>query len=264
MFAREWLGHLVGSYVAPAFAAGSRLRGARLLHPRGVLHRGEVRSLARDDDALMALGDRLAGPAIVRFSSALFRGERAPDLLGLAVRFCSDPLPSVDPDGCDQDLLFATMPGIFRLPAALVRTDVHDFLANDYYGALSFDVDGIGRAKLRVRPEGDTKRGEGRERRLAEAVAVGDARLVLEIRRRGHARWSPVVAIDVGERLELDDRELRFVPYLNARGIRPVGFVHAMRGATYAASAFSRKESPRIDDVEPGRTSDLQLRRSHA
>lgn len=248
MSLRELAGNLVGKLVAPAFVAAARLRDGRAVHRHGVLHRGYARPLAHEDPALAALSMRLQGPVLLRFSAALFDAERAPDVLGLAMRFCSAGAPDAAPSACDQDLVLATTPGVLRLPVALARTDVHDWLANRYYGALSFDVDGVGRVKLRATPvgtRGREGREGGREERLELAALLGDARIMLELRRRGRAQWSPISVIDVGERLEDDPWDLRFVPFLDACGIRPVGFVHALRGATYAASAATRQEHRR-------------------
>jgi hypothetical protein len=56
------------------------------------------------------------------------------------------------------------------------------------------------------------------------------------------ARFKRVARLKLTGWLELDQEALRFDPFRNGRGLRPVGFVHAMRRATYAASQRHRPE----------------------
>jgi hypothetical protein len=54
-----------------------------------------------------------------------------------------------------------------------------------------------------------------------------------------------VARIDLDQPVELDDRALRFDPFRSGAGIVPVGFVHAIRRAAYAASQHARAISER-------------------
>lgn len=179
---------------------------------------------------------RLSGPAFVRLSSALFHAER-PDLLGVAVTLRGDaPI---------QDMLFATTRSLFTLPLAVFTTNVHDFLDNDYWAITPFELDGVGRVHLRLvpRPHPKPRRERGhlvdRETLVDEAAARGSAGFDLEIRPRGGA-WTPLLAIRLGEEIELPEGSLRMTPFHDGRGLHPVGFVNALRRFTYAASVGGR------------------------
>ncbi|HYP86757.1 MAG TPA: hypothetical protein VEQ59_01350, partial [Polyangiaceae bacterium] len=78
----ERYGMLVGAWLAPITAALSRRRRARMFHPDGLVYQAEVEPCTSDPE-LRPVAERLSGTALVRFSSALWRGERAwPDVLG--------------------------------------------------------------------------------------------------------------------------------------------------------------------------------------
>ena len=107
----EGLGYAVGLAMAPLVAVGSLVRQARFLHPDGTVYRAEVTVAAAPDDAAAArLAAALAGPALVRLSSAWWKGGKEwLDVLGLAMRLRRDAHPSSEPGPEDQDLLFATI-----------------------------------------------------------------------------------------------------------------------------------------------------------
>ncbi len=238
-----WLGRAASLLLAPVTGGIAWLRAARMLHPVGVVVRAEVIPEPGLDPQLAAVADRLAGPALVRLSNAWWKHREWPDALGVAVRLRSSASPpSVRPEPGDQDLLFATIRRPFLLPIDPLRTDVHDFLANDFYGTSPFRVLGVGRARLRLRPVRSRDVLEGdRDARLARAIEAGDASFALEAKRFGRP-WRRIVRIELGEEIDLDQEELRFSPFRDGRGITPVGFVHGLRAATYAASrAASRR-----------------------
>jgi hypothetical protein len=239
----EGLGRVIGSLWGPAVRVGAALRHARLFHPEGVTYRAEVRELI-PRESLTPLATRLVGPALVRLSSALWRGQREwPDILGLAVRLRSEERLTEEPSPGDQDLLFATLRSPWTLGLAPLSTDTHDWLENDYYAVSPFHVAGLGRAKLRITASRADAPGHTRVERLEAALQAGKARFTLEVfPRRGEAagRWYPIAELHLLELVSLNPATLRFWPYRNGRGITPVGFIHALRIPTYRQSQEAR------------------------
>lgn len=237
-------GWLAGLALAPITGSVSALRRSRMFHPRGVLYRADVEP-APGSPALEGLASTLAGPALIRWSSAWWkRGERT-DVLGCAIRFGSDPLNAIPQPG-DQDLLLATIRRPWSMAFAPWTTDCHDFLANHYYGVSPFRV-GARRVEWRLAPEREAPPGPSRGERLERAVRAGHASLRLELADYSGPLFPPVgesfqsvVRLHLREHAELDQEALRFDPFRAGRGIMPVGFVHFMRKATYLASQRAR------------------------
>lgn len=255
----ERLGTLLGALLAPFAGGASLLRHGRVLHPSGVLYRADVEPIGQEgqEGQVGQVSRRLAGAALVRLSSALWRHREWTDVLGVAIRLRAgdDPArvtsPQAEPG--DQDLLLATIRRPWTLLLAPWMTQQHDFLANDYYGVSPFEVDGYGRVEWRLvtpRPS-MSESGLEREERLEHDVRAGRAELRLEMRPLGSEmahRWIPVVRIRLVERVVLDEEALRFSPFLDGRGIRPYGFIHALRRATYAASQVGRQLAERAEE----------------
>jgi hypothetical protein len=241
---RESIGRAGGWLSAPVFAAIALARRARVFHPEGIVLSARVESIAVDARARRVAAN-LAGPAIVRFSTALWRkGREWPDALGCAIRLRDDETPGVVPGPGDQDLLFATI----RTPSATalgpVGTHVHDFLANTYFATAPFDLSGVGRVKWRLVPERRSPPRGDRGRSLQAAVARGQAAMRLELRRTWRARYVAVARVVLLEVVELDQDALRFSPFRAGRGIVPRGLVHALRRGAYAASQQFGHERP--------------------
>lgn len=248
----ELLGWAVGWMLAPVAAVGSALRGARVLHASGVVYKARVEARpGAVGGALGAAASRLEGDALVRLSSALWRGgAELPDVLGFAVRIHGPHEPIAQASPGDQDILFATI----RRPSALIlgplMTNPHSFMLNDYYGVSPFDVEGIGRVRLRVvspraaaravraAPGGRSVR---RDEELRRAVEAGTATFTLEMKRRAPGSvWEPIVAIRLIEPADVDQEALRFSPFQEDRGVVPRGFIHALRHGVYWASQRAR------------------------
>lgn len=227
-------GTVVGAIIGPIFAAGSAARQARVFHPKGVIHAATVTSSH-------PVGERLAGGAIVRFSGAAWRRERAPDMLGMAIRFRKDRPPSVVPHEDDQDLVLATMRSVFAIPVAFFTTNPHDFLGNTYRGAALFAVDGLGRVRLQARPLAPSPEAADRTHRLDRAIANGNA--VFAIEAASSDGVVELATLVVGPRLTLDEAELAFHPFREGQGIRPTGFVQDLRRAVYPASQAARRSA---------------------
>lgn len=240
---REQIGRGVGWVLAPLTAAGSFIRRARLFHPDGVVYRAEVLPAASSGPAA-DVAARLAGPALVRLSSGWWKGdEERPDALGVSIRFRSDPSITAAPAPGDQDLLTASFPSLWLLPVAPLLTDEHDFFTNDYYAMAPFDVQGLGRAKLRLRPRRVPADGD-RAEIVERAIAAGLAIFELEARRLGpRSRYEPIATIRLLGRVVIDQEALRFSPFRSGRGIVPSGFVQAARIGTYYLSQLARPKS---------------------
>jgi hypothetical protein len=239
----EELGRVIGGIWAPAVRVGATLRHARILHPEGITYRAEVR-VVTPRESLQPVASRLAGSALVRLSTALWRGQREwPDVLGLAVRLRSEEAVTEEASPGDQDLLFATVRSPWTLGLAPFSTDTHDWLENDYYAVSPFHVNGLGRAKLRAVASHADAPGQTRVERLEAARRTGQARFTFEVRPlKGESagRWYPLVELRLLEQVELEPATLRFWPFRNGRGITPVGFVHSLRIPTYRQSQEAR------------------------
>lgn len=240
----ELLGFAAGAVIAPLAAVVSMARRGRAVHRNGVVYRAEVTPDALSG-AEKELGQRLSGPALVRFSSGLWRveTERKPDLLGVSIRFRKDTTVSALPTQGDQDLLFATLRRAWLLVPAAFTTNVRSFLWDDYYTVAKFESEELGLVKFRLVAPRIPDTGESRERALDEAAKDGTAVLALQARdvRRG-AVYEPVARIRLIERVDVDQDALRSSPFRAGRGIVARGFLNAIRVLPYAASQLARPQ----------------------
>jgi hypothetical protein len=236
------LGVAVGWAIAPFFGLSSLLRQARTFHPRGPTYHALV---VRHRDAgpeVGGLAARLEGPAVVRWSGALWkRSQRLPDVLGCAIRFRRSEGDSAAPERDDQDLLFATILRPWTMPSAPFTTIVRNYLANTYYAVSPFDVGEPRRVYFRLQPAVSPRASRGsREARLASATERGEATLDLGIADGPFGPWSPLVCVRLVAEAEIDGEALRFDPFRDGRGLRPRGFVHALRRGVYRLSQRAR------------------------
>jgi hypothetical protein len=215
-----------------------------MFHPDGVLYEAEVIGCGESRD-LATLGERLAGSAIARLSSAWWRGKDWPDVLGFALRFRSPDSQPLAPRSTDQDLLLATVRFPWTTPFAPLATRFSSFLWNHYHAVSPFEVPGVGRVKLRLRsPRIKNHEGIARAEHLRRTTSESRARWVLEARRLDRSpllrRWEPVAEVRLLRPIQVDQAALRFSPFRSGRGLAPVGFVHFLRAAAYAASQRAR------------------------
>jgi hypothetical protein len=252
----EHVGTLVGMVVAPFFGIASWLRRGRAFHPEGTCFWATVTPVAVDP-RLTRVAEHLGRRALVRLSPALWRGVHEHfEVLGCAVRFTDREDETAGP--LDQDLLCAT---IWR-PATLLLssffTNASDYLANVYDAAAPFDVQGIGRCLIRLVPaRGPSPDAPDREARLERAFAQHEAAFRLEVRRADERAWEPLAQIDLRQHARLDQEALRFDPWNAGRGLRPRGFVHAIRRAAYRMSQKLRPARGRRLPVRaPSKTGD--------
>ena len=239
---RETIGSLIGKIWAPAIATIARARHARMFHPVGLTFAGEAEPVGTGQ--LRDVGEALAGRVLVRCSGALWkRPLQRFEVLGIAMRFRNRSGPDLDAHAYigDQDLLFATILSPITLPIAPFSTNAHDFLANRYWAVAPFAV-GDSRIKLRLRPA-TRGIGEGaRNQRLRGDVVLGRAAFTLEARPTLRTGWQPIARIRLTHEVRVDQVALRFDPFRAGAGIEPVGLVHAIRRAAYAASQYARPD----------------------
>jgi len=258
-------GRLLGAAAAPFFALTTKLRRARTFHPRGDLLEATVTVDPSVPADARAIAERLAGPAVVRLSSALSKHRaQAFDVLGCALRFGGY--------AGDQDLLLATIKRPWSLGFAPLTTKTRDYLANDYFGVSPFTLrsdtrGGEARGYFRLRAErggrgGATthanpnanananevrrERGAARDSRMARRkILASDVRagavLVLEVAPGPRGPFAPLVRIRLDALLDADRPELRFDPFRASRGIAPRGLVHGLRRSVYPASHRARQ-----------------------
>lgn len=182
----------------------------------------------------------------MRFSGALWKhSEDAQDVLGCAIRFRRDDQETPEPADDDQDLLFATIRRPYTMPFSPLSTNVEDYLANDYFAVSPFDV-GIGeRIYLRLHPARRSSEARGtRSEKLARDVVEGHAQLNLEYGFEPFGPWHPLATVSLERVAHVDGEAIRFRPFRAGRGIRPRGFVHALRSGVYAVSQWAR---PRLE-----------------
>ena len=240
--AGEAFGRVIGVVVAPGAAAVARTRGGRALHPKGTVCAAEVVAAAEDPE-LVPLARRLAGGAIVRMSGSLWRRADLPEMLGCAVRFRGPRTltPEVDPE--DQDVLFATARAAWAIPLAMLTTAHHDYLHNVYYTIGRLDVPEVGQVELRLVPLSiAAPDGASRGVRLRSAMESGHARLRLELRGLGEMQrsWRPLCDLRLRGPLKIEARALCFSPFQTGQALLPRGFLHAIRGPSYAAAQAPR------------------------
>ncbi|HEX8822185.1 MAG TPA: hypothetical protein VF794_19825 [Archangium sp.] len=240
----EIVGRAVGTLWGPQFRATSERRHARALHAEGICLQAEVVPV-QTDPPFTDVAERLAGSALVRLSTATWRGGREwPDILGASVRFRRDTHLSAEAAPGDQDVLFATLRHVVTLAPAFLSTHVHDWLDNDYYGLAPFTVRGLGKAKLRLTSlRADSQRHGSRVERLRDAMYAGQAVLTFEVlpRERGLPHtWTPLAELFLRDEVVLDPERLRFDPFRDGLGIIPRGFLHAIRLPVYQQSQEGR------------------------
>jgi hypothetical protein len=235
---RERIGAALGVLAAPAVTAITKWRHARMFHPLGHTFAGYAEPVA---GPFASLGRELTGRVLARCSAALWRsGWEHLDVLGLALRFRSGIGTDLDerPQPGDQDLLTATIRSPLTMLASPLFTDASDFAGNKYWAVSPFQHH-VGRIELRLVPIDPPGLQAGtREQRLRRAVSTGRAAWWLQARRTLTLRWHSAARIQLDHALDLDQALLAFDPFRGA--LRPVGLVHAIRRAVYAAGQHAR------------------------
>lgn len=234
----ERVAELAGFAVAPLFALASLVRRARTFHPEGDVFRGEAIVAPRAYGAEAEVGKRLAGKLVVRLSSALRKGEpRYPDVLGCAIRFGGERARD------RQDVLFATVRTPYFLFLSPFFTRVDDYLENDYFGVSPFQIEGLGRRYLRLRPVERTFPVDpttARDERIELDARDGQAVFTLGTSESAFGPFSDVALVALVAKVDPDSHATAFSPTSHGRGLAPVGVVHALQRGVYAASQWAR------------------------
>jgi hypothetical protein len=207
-----------------------------MFHPEGMTFVGRTVAV---DGPYRELGEELAGRVLVRASAALWRGDfEHLDVLGMALRFRRSAAEfDARARPGDQDLLTATIRSPLTMLASPFFTDATDFVGNKYWAVSPFETD-VGRVELRLVPVDPARFPGRRAARLFQAVQAGRASWWVEARRTLRLRWHRVARVDLEHEVDIDQDALFFDPFRGT--LRPVGLVHAIRHATYAASQRTR------------------------
>lgn len=244
---RELAGLALGLLIAPLFARVSHARRARMLHPEGSTYRAALSPDPNVHSRWRELAERLSGPALLRFSGALWRGGfEHLDVLGIALRLRHASEWTEPAQSADQDLLFATIRSPFTMVFAPLTTRPGDYLANHYWAVSPFDIGQPRHVKFRLSPRRlqfeqlCSARVSDRNEGLRTEVLAGTVQLDLEVRDTFSLRFEPLATVHLLAPVSLDQAALRFSPFNAGRGVVPSGFVHALRRATYAASQWAR------------------------
>ena len=237
---RETVGDAIGRIWSPVISAISTLRQARTFHPTGHTFAGRIEPIVGGN--FDALGARLDGRVLVRVSGALSKREREWfDVLGLGMRIRPGRGVAITESAVpgDQDLLFATIRSPLTMALSPFTTDASNFL-QPYWAVSPFAAPPVGRIELRLRPIGHAAIGGSRIDRLREAVRRNDAGWWVDARRTLTLDWHPVAVVHLERETHLDQDALAFDPFRAGGEITPVGLVHAIRRAAYAASRDGR------------------------
>jgi len=218
----RWL----GDATARVFAFAAALRGARAMHPRGVVMRGTARLTERG----RGIAEREAPTVVARFSRGAGLPARVPDVNGLALRVVDASGP-----GRHVDLLFASSgPG----PLSRLVVPGIDFSRSRLSTLLPYRFDGERVLFVAsVGPSGLTLD------RLADARVVVDVAIVTAAGAR-----EPVARVELDEVVGGD---VRFDPTRATATIVPLGFLNALRTPAYAASQAVRAGRRHLD-TNPG------------
>jgi len=222
---------VTGRAAGAAFAALSRLRGAKSLHPRGQVYEASlsVEGSAHAPAGATLLGTPAEHPAIARFSRSVGLPELLPDLFGIALR-----LPDVHGPGRHQDLLAVT--SVDRPLLHRVFVPVVDPQQAPYSSSLPYRA-GPHRFLIGFQPvPGSPRPRTGTlDERLAAAAATGRLELYLSVAPLS-GRFRPVARLRIGRRLPEAANAIRFNPWNTGGGMEPAGVLNRLRRPAYPAS----------------------------
>lgn len=201
---------------APLFRSLSRLRGARVFHPRGAAYEATWRSVAGSPL-------ELEGHAVVRISRGVGVSPPAPDVLGVAIKVLDAHGP-----GHDQDLLLASV-GTGRWSSRMLRP-TRTFSGTRFSSLLPYDLAGA-RSPIEAVVHGEPATS------VRDAAEHPDVRIEVALGRTG----APLATVTLGRPLPASiARDLRFDPGNTGGSLRPTGFLNQLRRPVYAASQDGR------------------------
>jgi hypothetical protein len=225
------LGALVGLVLAPFIFLKTFIQGKRAFHPSGSTCRAEVTALDT------VVGPRLDGAARVRYSGAT-ANENSPTrtIVGMSIKF-----------GTDQDLPIASFESFFKAKDGTAKTDIDDYMKNQYASVTPWRCKGLGVVWFRAIPHPDAvaaAKSGTRTERLEADIAAGRASFTLEARRRPFPDGeliAKLAEIKLVERFTDDDRNHRMSMFRTGRGLVPTGFRNGIRAIVYPTSQLGRR-----------------------
>jgi hypothetical protein len=225
------VGALLGLAVALVIIPISLVRGARAVHAEGVMCRAEIA-------ARHPIGERLAGPALVRLSGVFESQTAGSDVLGLDIRM--QRTPSSDARHGDQDLLLGSFESFATASRDRASTNAGDYVSNRYSTVTPWWVPIYGPVVLRLVPPAGlpASRGADRLARLDADIAADRARFTLAVDTGDDER--AIAELRLIERVAIDDRKLRASMFRQGRGMRPLGLRNGIRATVYPLSQIAR------------------------
>lgn len=229
----------VGGLTIGGLLAGvAGVRGAKAVHPRGVVHAAR---LTIDGSHHAPQGSQLLSApaehrAIVRFSRSLGLPRPLPDLLGVSLRV-------LDAYGTclDQDVLMVTSVDVPVLHHIFVPAA--DVQQRPYSSSLPYRAGGRS-FLLGVTPDPGSPRPSGDDEfdRLARAAGTGRLMFGFAVAPVG-GRFRRIGSLHVEERLPQSLDALRFNPFNSGGGLEPVGVLNRLRDYAYPLSqaAWARR-----------------------
>jgi hypothetical protein len=220
-----------GVVVGGVLAVVAALRRSKPVHPAGAAYEARLRvaEAAAAPRAATLLSTPAEHRAVVRFSRSLGLPQPIADLLGISIRI-------VDAYGLGrhQDFLVVTSSDIPVLHRIFLPA--RDPQQRPYSSVLPYRA---GRELFLVGmlPRADSPRPAGRDEldRIRRAAATGDLRFDLATAAPGR-RFTAVAEMRIGAPLPADADALRFNPFNSGGGLRPAGFLNAMRRYAYPIS----------------------------
>jgi hypothetical protein len=230
------------SAIALPFRLGSALRGARVVHPQGLLCRGswEIHYRSALAPAAQALRAGARHPVIARVSRGLGLPERVGDFFAVAVRLVDAYGP-----GRDQDLLInasSGLPGLRHLFLPAPR-----WFAQPYSTCLPYRAGGDSFVIGLVPPSG-----RGPDPSLAAMRAAIDEGVSFEVvLSRSLGRWERVGILRLSEPLPPDAPDVDFDPWNTGGGLVPATWLNRIRREAYRQSRHGRGRSARPAPASP-------------
>jgi hypothetical protein len=238
------LADAAGRAVAVLIAAATRLRGAKPMHPRGVLFDAVLERTGPPRPWGVGWIDaRSVDRVVVRLSRGAGLPARWPDLLGMAIRF---PAPD-DGAGPVDLLLSSTGRGPVSRMVPVLRRDA----ATVYSSIMSYGSP-VGRVRFAALPE-------------RSGVPSAQSALAGEVARRGlrftiaaclgHGEWEPIGRLELLDPVDPLDPEVHVDAVLHPpAGLTTDGPMARFRRPSYAAARRVRTVSPAARGRPAGRS----------
>jgi hypothetical protein len=213
----ERLGYLFGYPLGVIVAIVSFVRASRMFHPCGTVVKISIYS----HDVI-----HFPEEGIMRFSSAWWKHKQWLDVLGVSIRF-----------GDKQDLLFASFKHPWQTPVGPFLTKYKSYFQNSYFVVSPFSFKHE-RVIFRLTPYKFESCKGSREEELQKNI-MEKAVWKLWIK-KDKDPWLACADIQLEQELQVDQKKLRFNPFLNGLEIYPKGFIHHLRIGVYQLGQFGR------------------------